>query len=421
MKILFINNFFSLVGGTERVMWDQASLMKEQGHEVHFFATNKKPFFIPDYENAHFFPEYVDPRQHSGLSQVFRLPNIFSNHHARKKLEAYLEALKPDIIHIHNLHYHLTPAILSACAKAGSPIVMTLHDNRLLCPSASYIDSPQFKGLCNTGNPFICLKSKCKNKNFSETAISILDFYLNKKNITSAYIERFILPSNTLLELMKKAGLPEEKLLHIHNPINAAFSNQSSSEDKGYFIYVGRLSREKGVHFLLEALKTLPHIPLKIVGVGPQEAELRTLAASLQLHNVEFLGFQPVEEVISLLKKARASVLPCNWFETFGMSLVESLMLGKAVIASNIGAIPEVLDHGRCGILIPPADIQALSSALEDLYEHPEKAINLGKAGQKRVESIYSSASHLEKTVSLYDELLNSRQNLHNSLYATQK
>lgn len=408
MKILLINNFFSQVGGTERVLWDEACLLKGSGQDVHFFAMDRKPFFIPDYVNADFFPSYVDHRSGKILDRFFGLSSAFHNKDAGKKLHDYLKFLRPDIIHIHNIHYHLTPAILTACGASDIPTVMTLHDNRLLCPSSSYLDSPDFRGFCNTGNPLICLKAKCKNNRFLETAVSIAEYYFNKAQIQNCKIQRFITPSLTLLELMQKAGLPQQRLEHIHNPINPAFCNHppAAEEDDGYFIYIGRLSREKGLHYLLQALTHLPDVNLKILGSGPQEEELKALVGQLDLHNVEFLGFQPTEQIVPLLQKARATVLPCHWFETFGLSLVEGLMLGKTAIASNIGAIPEVLNHGNCGILVPPGDIQALVAALADLHSSPKKAWELGERGRQRVQGLYSPQAHVEKLLSLYDRVL---------------
>jgi glycosyltransferase involved in cell wall biosynthesis len=408
MRILLVNNFFSPVGGTERVLWDEACLLKERGHEVHFFAMDRKPFLIPDYENARFFPQYASHREEKNPGRFLRISAAFHNRNASLKLKEYLKFLKPDIIHIHNIHYHLTPSILQVCADSKIPAVMTLHDNRLLCPSSSYRDSPDFKGFCNTGNPLVCLKSKCKNNRLSETFVSIAEYYFNRNKIQDSKIRRFITPSLTLLKLMEKAGLPREKLAHIHNPINPAFCDHppASQVDDGYFIYVGRLSREKGLHYLLQAMERSTDISLKIAGDGPQEDELKTLVAQLHLKNVDFLGFLPTEKIVPLVQKARATVLPCHWFETFGLSLVEGLMLGRTAIASNIGAIPEVLDHGNCGILVPPGDIPALTAALEDLHARPEKAWELGEKGRLRVQQLYSPQAHVEKLLDLYESVL---------------
>lgn len=406
MKVLLINNFFSLVGGAERVFWDEACLLREKGHEVHFFSTDRKPFFIPDYEHARFFPKYRDLRTQKGLARFLCISDSFHNKEAAQKLTDYLKFLKPDLIHIHNIHYHLTPSILPVCSASGIPTVMTLHDNRLLCPSSSYTDAPQFRGYCNTGNPLVCLKSKCKNKRLSETAVSIVEYLLNRNEVQRSQIRRFITPSETLLKLMQKAGLPSEKLVHIYNPINPAFCNHPPAQDEGYFIFAGRLSREKGVHYLLQALAQLPEVRLKIAGTGPQEGELKAMAGNLRLKNVEFLGFQPMESMVPLIRKARANVLPCHWFETFGTTLVEGLMMGKTAIASDIGGLPEVLDHGNHGLLVPPGDIQALANALKDLHNNPDKAQSLGENGRRWAESLCRPESHVEKLSALYRSLV---------------
>src|SRR5262249_23614189 len=157
-----------------------------------------------------------------------------------------------------------------------------------------------------------------------------------------------------------------------------------TSGDKGYFLYFGRLSQEKGIHYLLQALAQLPKVQLKIAGTGPYEAELKDLAKKLHLANVEFLGFQQKDAITRLLQVSRATILHCNGFENLPLAVIESLAFGKPVIASAVGGLPEILDHGRCGVLVEPENIQQLAGALKDLSEHPEKALQPGEAGRQR-------------------------------------
>lgn len=408
MKILFANNFFGPFGGAEKVMWDEANLLLKEGHDVHFFATNRKPYFISDYENAHFFPAYVDLRNAPQLKKLFSFPHIFYNRQAEEYLERYLQVFKPDLVHIHNLHYHLTPSILAACQRQNIPVVMTLHDIRLLCPSASLTDNPAFKGLCNTGNPLICMQSKCKNGSFSETVASIAEYYMNRNQALYQTIQTFITPSAALLELMVQTGFSRDRFVHINNFIDPDFLEQADdiTQDQGYFLYVGRLSSEKGVHYLLQALAQLPDVQLKIAGTGPQEAELKDLATTLNLSNVEFLGFQNKASLMELLRHCRATVLPCNWFENLPLSVLESLAFGRPVIASAVGGLPEILDQGRCGILVQPTNIQELVDALKSLHQDLKKAYALGQNGRIRIQSVYTHTQHLAQFLSLYEHTI---------------
>ncbi|HEY9745800.1 MAG TPA: glycosyltransferase family 4 protein [Oculatellaceae cyanobacterium] len=411
MRILFANNFFGPFGGAENVMWDEANLLQRQGHDVHFFATDRKPYFIPNYENAHFFPAYADFRNVSTWDKLKRMSRIFYNREAEERLTGYLRYLKPDLVHVHNLHYHLSPSILAACQREAVPVVMTLHDIRMICPSASLTESADFRGLCNTGNPLICMKKKCKNGSLSETLVSVAEYYANRRHSLYQSVRMFITPSAALLELVSRFGIPRAQLMHINNFIDPQLVKQAAtcaedSREQGYFLYVGRLSREKGVQYLLQAMRRLPDVHLKIAGSGPYEAELKALALALNLQNVEFLGFKDKVSVSTLLAECRATVLPCNWFENLPLSVIESLAFAKPVIASRVGGLPEILDQGRCGLLVEPGNVEQLADALADLTRNPQKARTLGLAGQVRAREVYSEERHLEQLLALYGRLV---------------
>ena len=405
MRILFANNFFGPFGGAENVMWDEARLLQQAGHEVHFFATRRQPYFIPDYENARFFPDYQDFRAVSRWMRLIRIPRLFYNRQAETRFNAYLRHWKPDLVHIHNLHYHLTPSILSACARQAIPAVMTLHDIRMICPSALLTENPAFRGLCNTGDPLICLRKKCKNGALSETLVSIAEYYVNRRHPLYRSVQAFITPSAALMSLIRQFGF--SRPVHIDNFVDPQLLQEQRSfrdndQDDGYFLYIGRLSPEKGLQYLLAAMAQLPEIPLKIAGTGPYESTLKQLAKEYRLTRVEFLGFQPKSAVSDLLRGCRATVLPCNWFENLPLSVIESLAFGKPVIASRVGGLPEILDHGRCGMLVSPGDTRELADALRTLFENPDIARQLGATGYERAASVYSAKRHLEQLQSLY-------------------
>lgn len=409
MNILFINNFFSEFGGAEKIMLKEAEFMENEGHKVHYFSVNKKPYF-KDYENNKFFPDFLDYRNLSKYQAFTNILRPFYNKDSAKKLDNMLKTVKPDIIHIHNIHYHLTPSVLKVIYKHKIPTVMTLHDIRMFCPSGTLAQGSgkicQQK-LCIKKNPVYCLINKCKNNNLKETAVTLAEYIFSKSQGFYNGVDKFITPSKALYELARESGIQENRLEHINNFIDESyFKSNPVYSDNEYFLYAGRLSKEKGVHFLLEAMKILPEAKLKIAGAGPQENELKQLALSLNLNNVEFLGCLDKEKLLETYNGCISTVLPCNWFEIFGLTLAESLCLGKPVIASNLGAIPEIIENGKTGIAIEPAKPEKIAVSMKKFIENRDLVYEMGKNGRKKAEELYIPQLHFEKLLNLYKQLL---------------
>lgn len=410
MKILFINNFFSPYGGAESTMNDQASILRKNGHQVFFFATNKGPYFEENYEYSHFFPEYTDYRSLS-KSEFFKyLLKPFYNADARDKLSTYLGIIKPDIVHCHNIYYHLTPSIIESCKKMNIPIVMSLNDPRLMCPSGTLMYKNKTyckKELCLSGNIYHCLLNKCKDNSAKASFIATAENLYNK--ITGYYdlIDVFLCPSQAMRNLAINSKINPDKLLVLNSFIKESFFNINPEyNDKGYFLYIGRLSKEKGVHYLIEAISKFPDIKLHIVGKGPEEKNLMELSKKLNTSNVTFLGFLSDKEVEDEYKNCIATILPCNWFETFGLTIVESFAYGKPVIASKIGAIPELIENHINGIVFQPENVEELASAINKLYTERELAIEMGKRNRKKAVNLYSIETHYENLLKIYCSLV---------------
>lgn len=409
MNILFINNFFAEFGGAEKIMLKEAEFMENEGHEVHYFSVGKKPYF-KDYEYSKFFPDFLDYRKLSKFQALTNIFRPFYNKNSAKNLDNLLKTVKPDIVHIHNIHYHLTPSVLKIIYKHKIPTVMTLHDIRMFCPSGTLAQGSGKicnEKFCIKKNPAYCLINKCKNNNIKETAIALAEYIFSKSLGFYNGIDKFITPSKALYELARESGIQENRLEHINNFIDESYFESSPLySDKGYFLYAGRLSREKGVHFLLKAMKILPEARLKIAGTGTQEQELKQLAQNLNLNNVEFLGNLDKKQLMETYNGCISTVLPCNWFEIFGLTLAESLSLGKPVIASNLGAIPEIIEDGKTGIVIKPAKPEKIAESIKKLIQNRELVYEMGKNGRKKAEELYTPQLHFEKLLNLYKELL---------------
>jgi len=218
----------------------------------------------------------------------------------------------------------------------------------------------------------------------------------------------FICPSQAIANLVVLSGKDKSRIHVVNNALaNEKFQIEPCYENKGYFLYVGRLEKTKGLHYLIEAMKHVPrNVKLHIVGKGNREEDLKKQASSLGLDNIDFLGFRSGKELEEEYKNCIATILPCNWFENFPTTILESYAYGKPVIASKLGGIPEMIDNGISGILTEPTDINGLANAMNRLLNDKELVVNMGKAGRVKLERLFNPNVHYDKLLNVYKEQL---------------
>lgn len=403
-KILLINNFCAPFGGAEMIL-EKTSQLLSKTNSIQFFATNKQPYFNNTPSNAEYFPQYVDIRslKISNLNKIF---SFFYNHKAKSNLKKLINLTKPDIAIIHNIHYHLTCSVIDACYEKKIPIILYLHDPRFFCPGGLLFFKNQYcdKEYCIKGNPIMCIKNKCKMGNLKNSILSALIFSFNRyKNfLNKAHV--IICPSNAMKELAIRSGVDKNKLKVINHFISQDQIDQTATleiKDKNYFLYAGRLSKEKGLDYLIEAIKNLPHIKIHIAGKGEEEENLKNKVKKYNLSNVKFLGYLDENKLKEEYINCTATILPCNWMEAFGLTIIESFLYKKPVIGSRIGAIPELIDHNQNGILVEPGNIQELKDAIRTLHQNKALAKQLGQNGRIKLEKIYSEKEFLNKFINL--------------------
>ena len=403
-KILIINQFFSFIGGAEVVAYNQYKNLQNKNLEVYFWSSNKQPYFEEDYKYIEYFCE-----ENSGIKNYFKNPyKYFYNNDAKIKLQKFIKKINPDIIHLHNF-FVLTPSILDCCKNI--PTVMTVHDSKLICPSAQFlIKNKDFcsEQLCKNGEFYNCILNRCvKNKLEPSLRHTIYAYNLLKK---IKYVDKFITPSYALKNLILNAniGINQQKISVINNFLtNEELKIKPNYTNFGYFLYIGRLSPEKGVHYLLEAMKDLPRdIKLKIAGTGVEENKLKQYAKDNNLSNVEFLGFKNRDEIKDLYQNCISTILPCNWFEIFGMTNIESFINGKPVIASNIGGIPEIVEDNINGLLFEPGDVEQLKKCIHKYWNNPNLVVEHGKNGYQKAITQYTEKKYYSELMKIYEEVL---------------
>ena len=381
MRILFIHTFYKLPGGEDAVVQNEINLLKQAGHEVDLLSFN----------NAG-----------GALLKLFLMPY---NALAAKQTKDRLKAFRPDIVHIHNLHFAASAAVIRAINGAKIPMVMTVHNYRLLCPSASlYFNDRLFLDSLHAAFPWEAVKKGVYQNSRIITFWLALSNYMHRKIGTWKMVDRYIflaehsrqlfLQSSFDLDLQKTAIKPN------FTPDRTIAEKPSVDT---YFLYVGRLTEEKGVMTLLQAFAGT-RIWLKIAGMGPLEESVRDYANFND--NIEYLGQQTREEINSLLDKATAVIFPSLWYETFGMIVAEAFAKAVPVITSDMGNMKILVTDGYNGKTFTPGDPIALRNCIEEFVKIPvEEQKLLRKNARATYELNYSPESNLKKIIEIYSSL----------------
>lgn len=360
MKIIQVNKFLYPKGGADKYCLILIEELGKLGHEV-------IPFGMADNKNissiySSYFSENINYQQKKNKWKISS--RLIWNKEAATKFAKLLDDTKPDLIHCHNIYHQLSPSILEEAKKRNIPVVMTLHDYKLICPNYKMFTHGQVCERCLTGSNWNCLSHNCYNS-YSKSALAALESWLHNKiwHVYQKNVDLFISPSEFLKAKMLKAGWDSNKIIVLNNP--ASLFQAEPEGDR--LLYFGRLSEEKGVASLIEALK-LTNEKLDIVGTGEEEESLKALTIKLGLEKqIIFHGNKQGLELDNFIAKAKAIILPSIWNENMSLVLLESLAKGKIVIATDIGGTPELIEEGKTGYLFSPGDIKGLVTKLNHL------------------------------------------------------
>ena len=400
MKVLMVNKFFFIKGGAETVYFQERNMLKAAGVEVIDFSMQHANNFPSDY--ADYFVSNVDYHKEGGLlAGVKTAVNFIHNREACKKMLALLENARPDIVHFHNIYHQLTPALIKVARDFGCKTVLTAHDYKIMCPSYSMLRDGKVCDACVTGSVFNAFRYRCQEGSASKSLLLSLEATWQYIAQNYQALDVIVSPSEFLRSELKRS-LPDSRIDVIVNGIDDSHTPEAG-KDEGYLLYVGRLSREKGVPTLARAHQLMRnHMPLKIVGHGPLYDEM-----VVDYPNAEFLGYvQQGPALDALIQNARAVVLPSECYENCSMAVLEAMSFARAVVGARIGGIPEQVRHGVEGLLFEPGNAQDLADALDVMAENPAQAHAMGLKGRVRLCQKYSLRKHMETLQSLYSELL---------------
>lgn len=408
MKILQVNKFHYPQGGADTYFLDLCRMLEAKGHSVARFSM-QNPKNLPSAWDR-FFVSQVDYNEGSFANRLKGAGRIFYSREARRKFDALLGEFHPDIIHIHNIYHQISPSILLSSRKAGIPVVMHLHDYKLLSPNYTLFSGRRLYDRCIGGNYWRCVPDRCFKGSAIKSALVAAEMYLHH-DILRVYEENvdiFAAPSQFLADMVMKHR-PElaSKVRVIPNPVDDRRFVPAPEGKRDYFLAYGRLAYEKGFDIVIQAFAALKPagMRLMIVGDGPERKNLEDLVKGLGLTgSVDMPGALVGDDLTHVIQNAYAVVVPSRWFEVFGLTNIEAMACGRPVIASAIGAIPDIVRDGENGLLFLPENFPDLAEKMAAILKNPEKADFLGRNGRNDAECRFSNRIHTSRIEALYRE-----------------
>ena len=359
-------------------------------------------------EFDNFFISTVDyTNKISLIEKIKAVGRIFHSFEANKKLENLVAHFKPDIAHLHLVYHQLPISIVSVLKNKQIPIVHTLHDYKPVCPTYSFISKNKICEACKNKKFYFSFLNRCNNNAMVPSMINMLEMYMHHTLGYYDLVDTYITPSKFMLEKLVDFGMPRQKLVHIPNFIDSTkYPIKNKSEN--YILYVGRLVPVKGVYTLLYAMDKLAqfNLKVKIIGDGPDRKNLEKLKYELSLTNVEFLGYQQFNSILSYLSKCMFTVLPSEWYENCPMSVLESMVMGKPVIGSNIGGIPELINNNTDGLLFEPGNADDLADKINYLFTNHQKMKIMGHNARNKIIMEYNPDIYFQKLENVYKKYI---------------
>lgn len=411
MRILHVNKFFDLHGGTEVYVHRLMQAQREQGHEVHAFSTQTDKN-LPS-EDKNYFVTRNHLNQWDGpVKDAKKAAQFIWNREAELSMRRALRELKPDVVHVHNIYHHLSTSVLRPIRQFRIPCVQTLHDYKLACPNYKMFTKGEVCERCKGGNYLNAVKFDCVFASLPGNLLVAFEMGMTKMRQTyEKTMSAFICPSHFMKEKMEDWGEPASKLLYAPNPVEVP--NEPAPRGGGYVLYAGRLSEEKGIASFIEAAIQIPALQVKIAGRGPEETKLQAIVKQANAKNIEFLGFQSPDALALVRAKADALIMPTICYENASTALLEGMADGIPCIATRIGGNPELIQDGEDGWLVTPGDVSDWVATLQGFLRTPtEERKRRGLSARRKILQTRTWPIHLKDLDKIY---IDAMQNMHRS------
>lgn len=410
MKILLVNKFHYLKGGSEKYYFELGKLLKEYGNEIAYF-TMKNENNIETGDKQY----YANEIDLNNSSKLKALDVIYSKENYRK-FEKAIKDFKPDIVHLNNFQRQLSESIIECCYKYKIPTIFTAHDMQAICPAISMLDSD--KKICEDcmcGKYINCIKKKCIKKSTMKSLLGAIEGkYYRYKKVYNKKINYIITPSEFYKNKFIEDGISKDRIQSIHNFIDTS-EYDLKIEDQDYVFYSGRLSREKGILNLIEAFfklikenEELKDKKLLIAGDGPERKNIEEIIKVNKLErNIILLGYLNQDILKDYIRKCKFAVIPSIWYENGPYSIIEIQLIGKAIIGSNIGGIPEMVINNENGLTYKYDDINELMENMKLFFKNKELVKKYGIKAKEFAKKEYDKKEYYKKIKKIYRDSIN--------------
>jgi len=382
LRILIVHNEYGIFTGEEAVIRGLCLVLAGHGHEI-------IPYFRSSTEIL---------RMRMGEVRAF-FSGIYS-WESKREIRRLLKKHKPDIIQLQNVFPLISPSILSECRNAGVPVVMTIQNYRLLCPTGLCLRVERICRKCDRGE-YWCIIYNCMGNWFKSVAYALRNYVARKGRLFQDNVTLYIAPTEFHRQELSAAGYAGERIVVIPNMIDHEGIEERTT--LGDFVgFSGRVSPEKGVSTLVQAARQCPHIPFKAAGDHKRMPDLLSQAPS----NFEFLGNLDPKRLAKFYQSVRISILPSTWYEGFPIALLEAMLRGIPVICSRIGGLPEIVEDGVTGLLFEPGNSRELAEKIQYLWNRPELCHKLGNAAREKALREYSPDRYYERLIIAYEKAI---------------
>lgn len=385
MKVLLVHNDYAKYSGEEAVVDKMAAMLRSNGHEVCFYRSTT-----------------VERRETSfGKIEGF-FAGIYS-YSGVKGMRNILKCEKPDVVNVHNLYPFISPAALFECKKAGVPVVMTVHNYRLVCPTGLFMrDGNPCETCLHRKTEWNCIWHNCEHSLLKSVGYTLRNVYARWTGAYKKNVDAFACLTAFQREKLVVAGYDKEKIIVIPNSINAPEKFQRQQGE--YVTYIGRLSYEKGYDLLVEVARRNPDIRFRFAGAKRNDVKDFP-------ENVRLMGYLKDDELTDFIRKARFVVIPSRCYEGFPMAILEAAHYGKPCVAPDHGGFTDIIGKGEeaIGCLFAPNNIDELENQIVNLWNNPDIVEKLGKKSFEKLRREYCSEVIYEKWMNLFNKIINEK------------
>lgn len=367
VKVLIVNKFLYPNGGSETYIFKIGQQLQQMGHEVQYFGMEHEGRIVGNHAESY----TADMDFHTGKLQKLMYPfKIIYSKEARKKIRRVLDDFQPDVVHLNNINFQITPSVIDEITayrkQTGRTvrIIYTAHDYQWVCPNHMLMipSSGRLCTACIDGQYENCRKNKCIHNSRMKSILGTIEAQYYQKHQTYSQVDAIICPSSFMQRMLEHNPQLQGKLITMHNFLEKPEQTEQRADSERYVLYFGRFDAQKGIETLLKVCRALPQIPFVFAGKGELEAEVNEAA---NIKNAGFLSGRKLQETIA---HAAFSVFPSEWYENCPFSVMESQMYGTPVIASDLGGTPELILVGKTGELFRGGDEEELKEKIEQLW-----------------------------------------------------